>query len=153
VVLRLPLIPATFLSAVLLFSPGSGTPPPFPDADKLAHFLIFVGLMWTALPYARVRDPGRTGPVDVLRTHQVAVATLLVYAVGSELLQAALPINRTGDVFDTFADTAGIAAVLAAVVVRRRHLARRRPPSTPTGQPAPVRRKGFPSNRVTGRPR
>ncbi|MHA6795265.1 VanZ family protein [Pseudonocardia bannensis] len=90
-------------SAVVLFTPASGVPSAPPGVDKLIHLLVFAALAgtgrWAGLP---------------LRPLAVA---LVAYAAGSEMLQAVLPIGRSGDVLDALVDVAGIALGLGVLAV------------------------------------
>lgn len=115
----LPFAAAAVVSGQLLFSPGTGSPPPFPYADKLAHLLIFAGLMVAALPLGRHERARRPGLRAVTISHRVMVTVLLVYAAVSELLQGALPINRGADPLDSVADALGILLVLLLVTGSR----------------------------------
>ena len=76
---------AVLLSLVVLFLPASGVPSSPPGTDKVVHLLLFAVLAVTA------RTAGwRAAPV---------LAGLLGYAALSEVLQALLPLGRSGDVF------------------------------------------------------
>ncbi len=101
-------------SLVLLFAPGSDVPSGFPGSDKIVHFSLFLTLAVTGL-----RAGVRALPLAVV---------LVGYAAGSEVLQAALPISRDGDVRDAAADVLGLAVGIALVVAVRR----RRAGSAPT---------------------
>ena len=69
------------VSLVVLFAPVSGTPSMLPPGfDKVIHLALFAGLAWTG------RRPG-------LPVVGLAIG-LVTYAVGSEVLQGALPIGR-----------------------------------------------------------
>ena len=80
------------LSLVMLFSPASGEHE-VAVSDKLIHFLLFAAL-------------AATGRLAGVPTVQLAIG-LAGYAAASELLQAALPIERNGDVRDAVADVLG----------------------------------------------
>jgi VanZ family protein len=81
------------LSVYVLFTPTAGGPALFAGSDKLVHLVLFALLAATAR--------GRFGPAAPVL---VAVA---VYAVASELIQAALLDSRSGDVYDVLADLLG----------------------------------------------
>ena len=93
------------VSLVVLFSPSSGSgTTPFPESDKVIHLLLFAGLAFTT----RWRfGPTRAGLLAVL-----ALAPL------SELIQAGLLPDRSGDPFDVLADLVG--AALGWLLARRR---------------------------------
>jgi hypothetical protein len=93
------------LSLVILFSPTTG-PSGVAVSDKLIHFVLFTALAVT----------GRLAEVPVV---QLGIG-LAGYAAASELLQAALPIERDGDVRDALADVLGVATglVLASLATR-----------------------------------
>jgi membrane associated rhomboid family serine protease len=82
------------VSLVVLFSPGSTVPRETLVSDKVVHLALFAALAVTGR-LARVRVVG------------LAVG-LVVYAGGSEVLQALLPIARDGDVLDAVADVSGV---------------------------------------------
>jgi VanZ family protein len=89
----LPFVVVLLISFYALFSPASGVPFLPPGVDKLGHFALFAALAWT----------GRRAGIPV-----VGLALgLLGYAVGSEILQAVLPLNRDGDVWDGLTDLSG----------------------------------------------
>lgn len=96
------------ISVYVLFSPASGVPLLPPGFDKIGHFALFAAL---ALTGCRANlCASRLG------------ASLVVYAVTSEILQAVLPINRDGDVWDAAVDLCGVG--IGLWLFRR---ARRRP--------------------------
>lgn len=78
----------------MLFSPGSTVPSTLPHADKVLHLLMFGALAVSC----------RWAGVSVVAT----LGSLLVFAVLSEVLQAHLPINRSGNMLDVLADGVGI---------------------------------------------
>ncbi|RVW05795.1 VanZ family protein [Rhodococcus xishaensis] len=90
----------------MLFSPGSTVPSGPENSDKLTHALMFATLAVTSR-YARIGVVWTAG-------------WLLAFAAVSEVLQGALPIQRSGSVWDAAADTVGIAIglVLARVLAR-----------------------------------
>ncbi len=95
------------LSLVVLFSPASEVPSGIQINDKVVHASLFLAL-------------AATGIVARLPVRALALG-LVLYAGASEVLQAVLPIDRDGSVWDALADVLGVALGLtAALVVRRR---------------------------------
>ncbi|AEF42279.1 hypothetical protein AS9A_3841 [Hoyosella subflava DQS3-9A1] len=119
---RVPLVITFVVVCVMLFGPAPDTPSPIPHLDKAVHFVLFAALALTSC-FAQIR----------------ALPTLLwvsTFAVLSELLQGALPGNRTADVLDVAADIVGaVAGLLAARATFLR----------PDGRPSAER--SHPSNR------
>lgn len=71
-----------------------------PDAallsfDKVGHVLLFLGFGWLWMRAV----PDRLG---------VVVIAGAVYAIGTEVWQAMLPLNRSGDPYDAIADGVGL---------------------------------------------
>ena len=96
-----PFAAVVLVSFVVLFSPESGIPSTLPPGiDKVIHLALFTALAWT----------GRRAGLPVVG---LAIG-LVTYAVGSEVLQGALPIGRNPDPVDAVVDTAGIAVGLIA---------------------------------------
>jgi len=93
----------------MLFSPATDPPSGFAVNDKVVHFLLFTALAMT----------GRLAGVSAV----LLVISLAAYAGISEVLQAALPIDRDGNASDAVADVLGVATglVVVAVATRRRH--------------------------------
>jgi VanZ family protein len=88
---------------VVLFSPSTPSQARVIGLDKVIHASLFLALaLTTRLRYGR------------------GLIWVLAYAVTSEVLQAVLPINRDGDVFDALADSVG--ALLGWVAAVRRPL-------------------------------
>lgn len=83
------------ISLYALFSPASGVPFLPPGFDKIGHFCLFAALAVT----------GRRANIYASGLG----ASLVVYAVVSEILQSILPINRDGDVWDAAVDLCGVA--------------------------------------------
>ena len=99
------------LSAYVLFWPSpAGGGVTVPGADKLVHAVLFLLLAGTAAL--------RFGAVVAV------LAVVLAYAVGSEVVQAVLLAERSGDAWDVLADAVG--ALAGWQLVRRREPARRR---------------------------
>lgn len=96
----LPLAGVFALSLIVLFSPGSTVPSGPPNSDKVVHALLFAALAITA----RAAGIG----------WRAAAAWILAYAALSEVLQATLPINRGGSLWDWVADAVGLAVGLLA---------------------------------------
>lgn len=90
----------SLLSLVVLFTPDSGVPTAPPGTDKLVHAGLFAALALT----------GRCAGIRV----RALLPVLACYAVGSELLQGALPIGRSADAADAVLDLIGVAVGLAA---------------------------------------
>lgn len=82
------------LSLAILFTPESGVPSAPPGTDKIVHFALFAGLAITGR-WAGIR------PVAL-------VVALSCYAGVSEVLQAVLPLGRSGDVVDALVDILGV---------------------------------------------
>jgi VanZ family protein len=96
-----PFAAVVLVSLVVLFAPQSATPSTLPPGtDKIIHMALFVALAWT----------GRRAGLPVVG---LAIG-LVTYAVGSEVLQGALPIGRSPDSVDAVVDTIGIAVGLIA---------------------------------------
>jgi VanZ family protein len=106
---RAPFGCAVLLSLVLLFSPASTVPSGIELNDKVVHAALFFVL-------------AATGVLAGLPLRALALG-LMVYAGVSEVLQAVLPIDRDGSVFDALADLFGAAAGLAVALVVRRQKA------------------------------
>lgn len=89
-----PFVVVILISLYALFSPASGVPLLPPGMDKVAHFTLFTALAFT----------GRRA-----RLAEVPLAIgLVVYALVSEPLQGALPINRDASAWDALTDLCGI---------------------------------------------
>lgn len=103
-----PFVLAVLLSLGVLFTPASGVPTAPPGTDKLVHLAVFALLAVT----------GRAAGIRMWPL----LFGLAGYAAGSEVLQAVLPIGRSGDVLDGLVDVAGAVLGLAlyAGVARRR---------------------------------
>lgn len=100
-----------------LYRPG-GPPQPewFPAADKLAHLLGFaipVLLVLCALTWYGGR-----------RSAGLVLGLFALHGVVSEIVQARLYANRSGDVFDVLADGLGIALGAGAFLAVRPALVR-----------------------------
>jgi VanZ family protein len=96
-----PFATVVLVSLVVLFAPQSATPSTLPPGtDKVIHMALFAALAGT----------GRRAGLPVVG---LAIG-LVTYAVGSEVLQGALPIGRSPDAVDAVVDTVGIAVGLIA---------------------------------------
>ena len=93
---RTPVALVALLSLWMLFSPGSTVPSGPPYSDKVVHAVLFAALAVTGL---------RAGIRPL-----VLLVGLAVYAAGSEVLQAVLPIHRDGDPADAAVDLLGAVA-------------------------------------------
>ena len=87
------------VSLVMFLLPAEDLSPNAPN-DKVTHLLTFAALALS----------GRWAGVPVLPL----LVGLTAYAGSTEVLQAALPINRHGDVRDLVADVIGVLVGLAA---------------------------------------
>lgn len=97
----LPFLVVLAVTLVMLFSPGSTVPSGPPNSDKVTHLLMFLALA-VAARYAG------------FRTWWILLGGAL-YAAVSEVLQALLPIQRSGSVWDWAADMIGVAVGLGLV--------------------------------------
>ncbi|MEV1293475.1 VanZ family protein [Pseudonocardia sp. NPDC049635] len=88
-----PFVLALLLSLVVLFTPAAGVPAAPPGTDKVVHLAVFALL-------------AVTGRMAGIRAWPL-LAGLVVYAAASEVLQALLPLGRSGDLLDGLADVAG----------------------------------------------
>lgn len=104
----MPLAVATVVVLVMLFSPGSTVPSGPENSDKITHALMFAALALTAR-YARIGAAW-------------TALSLLVFAAVSEVLQGALPIQRSCSIWDAAADAVGIVIGLVAARVLARPL-------------------------------
>ncbi|MFD4294938.1 VanZ family protein [Rhodococcus sp. NPDC058505] len=93
------------ITVVMLFSPGGAVPSGPPNSDKVTHLLMFLALA-VAARYAG------------WRAGWVLLGGVL-YAAASEVLQAVLPIQRSGSVFDWLADVVGVLLGLGVVFAWR----------------------------------
>lgn len=103
-----PLAIAVVVALIMLFSPGSTVPTGPENSDKITHAVMFTVLAMTSL-HARI-------PV------WLTVLWLVIFAATSEVLQAALPISRSGSIWDAAADLLGVTVGIGivGVVARRR---------------------------------
>ncbi|MGC0364953.1 VanZ family protein [Rhodococcus sp. 27YEA15] len=102
-----PLAVAIAVSLVMLFSPGSAVPSSPENTDKITHILMFAVLAITSV-HARI-------------PRWITALWLAGYALVSEVLQAALPISRSGDLADAAADIVGVGiGISITVLVSRR---------------------------------
>lgn len=85
--------------------------PSLPGLDKVVHFILYTGLGWMLATLLAPRFP-RINPL----VGRVVLA-LTAYAIFDELTQ--IPVGRTADLHDGFADIVG-AAFGTLVVVRKR---------------------------------
>lgn len=102
-------VPVAFafaISVMILFTPASGVPTAPPGTDKVIHLVLFAVLMITAL-MARWTVPA-------------SVSVLVIYAAVSEVVQALLPLGRSGDLADAAVDVLGIALGWALFALARR---------------------------------
>lgn len=87
---------------IILFTPASGVPSGFEHSDKIIHFVLFAALAYSS----------RVAGISVRST---ALWTTM-FAILSEILQAILPLGRSGSVLDTLFDVLGAAAGLLIAV-------------------------------------
>ena len=87
------LVAAVLLQLVVLYAP-SGAGPSTVNADKLVHFAIFALVAWA----------GRRVGLPLVPL----VVVLVAHAVLSEVVQATLLDERSGDPWDVVADVVGI---------------------------------------------
>lgn len=94
----LPLAASMIAALIILFTPASGVPSGFEHSDKIVHFLLFAALAYSS----------RVAAISTLRTALWTVA----FAGFSEVLQALLPLGRSGSALDAVFDALGVAAGL-----------------------------------------
>jgi len=97
----------TALILAAMLAPGPSVPSTSWNLDKLAHFLLFGGFAWLWL---------RAAPGAWIRVGLVG----LLYGVLTEVAQALIPGQRTGDPMDVLADALGLAAGILAAAHRNR---------------------------------
>ena len=93
-----PLAVSLVAALIILFTPASGVPSGFAHSDKIVHFFLFAALAFSS----------RFAAIGTVRT---AVWTV-TFAAASEVLQAALPLGRSGSLEDAVFDVLGVAAGL-----------------------------------------
>ncbi len=93
-----PLALSMIAAVIILFTPASGVPSGFAHSDKIVHFLLFAALAYSS----------RVAAIGTIRT----VAWTVAFAITSEILQAILPLGRSGSAFDALFDALGVAAGL-----------------------------------------
>ncbi|MQA35566.1 VanZ family protein [Modestobacter roseus] len=91
---------AVLISLAVLFAPPSDVPDSPPGVDKLVHLLLF----------ATLAVSGRWAGVG----RGVLAGLLVLYAAGSELLQATDLVGRDASVGDLLADVVGVLLGLTA---------------------------------------
>lgn len=97
---------AWFLATIfaLFFSPQSHEPPPFAHFDKWVHFALFFGQAWLLAKIFLTAEK---------KIPFFLIASLcIVWAIGSEFLQATLTLTRNGDYLDMAADIVGVLVAL-----------------------------------------
>lgn len=93
-----PLAVSMVAALIILFTPASGVPSGFQHSDKIIHFCLFAALAYTSR-FAGIR-------------FVATVIWTVAFACMSEILQAVLPLGRSGSVLDTSFDVLGVAAGL-----------------------------------------
>lgn len=94
----LPLAVSMVAALIILFTPASGVPSGFEHSDKIIHGTLFAALAYSS----------RFAAISVKRTAVWTVG----FAVVSEILQAVLPLGRSGSALDALFDVIGVAAGL-----------------------------------------
>ncbi len=94
----LPLAVSMVAAMIILFTPASGVPSGFEHSDKIIHFVLFAALAYSS----------RVAAIGSIRT----VAWTVTFAITSEILQAILPLGRSGSALDALFDALGVAAGL-----------------------------------------
>ncbi|WP_232237360.1 MULTISPECIES: VanZ family protein [Actinoalloteichus] len=118
---------AVLISLVVFFMPAGGVPSAPPGTDKVVHGAVFAMLAVTGLLAAVSRLPLSLG--------------LVGYACLTEVLQAVLPLGRSGDPWDVLADLVGLGIGWGLVrfggrLASRRSSASRADPSQASAAPA-----------------
>lgn len=82
------------VSLAVLFAPPSDVPPSPPGVDKVVHAALFAALAFSSR-WAGIRE-------------RVVAVALVVYAVGSEVVQGTALVGRDASVGDWLADVGGL---------------------------------------------
>lgn len=101
-----PFVAAFLGSGVILLLPAPDLPQGPEVSDKFIHGVIFAVLLLTGW-FARFLLPR-------------LFLALVAWAAATEILQAVLPFNRTGDVLDWAADVVGLTVALVVVLALER---------------------------------
>jgi VanZ like family len=88
------------VSLAVLFAPAGEVPSAPPGVDKLVHLLVFAALAVT----------GRWAGIGAI----VLAGLLVVYAAGTEVVQAVTPLERSGSLADWVADVLGVVLGIAS---------------------------------------
>lgn len=97
-----PLAISGFAALIILFTPASGVPSGFEHSDKIIHFSLFAALAYSS----------RFAAIGVMKTLTWTVG----FAILSEVLQAVLPMGRSGSALDAMFDVFGVIAGLLVAV-------------------------------------
>ncbi|AOS64373.1 VanZ family protein [Actinoalloteichus hymeniacidonis] len=107
-----PFLLALLTSIVVFFMPASGVPSAPPGTDKVVHAAVFAALtvtgLWTTI------------------SRLLLAIALACYACLTEVLQANLPLGRSGDPGDVVADLVGVGIAWSMCWLFGRYAARRR---------------------------
>ena len=87
--------------------------PPFPEADKVVHFVLYFGLTWIGGWRLRANPAGHS-----LTTLVVWAGIYVAYGGIDEWLQSY--VGRTMSLYDWFADVAGVAAASIVIVLSKK---------------------------------
>lgn len=98
----LPLAVSMIAAMIILFTPASGVPSGFEHSDKIIHFALFAAIAYSS----------RVAAIGAKQTLALAVG----FAILSEILQAVLPLGRSGSALDALFDVLGVAAGLLVAV-------------------------------------
>lgn len=98
----LPLVVSMIAAVIILFTPASGVPSGFEHSDKIIHFALFAAIAYSS----------RVAAISAVRT----LTWTLWFAIVSEVLQAILPLGRSGSALDALFDILGVVAGLLVAV-------------------------------------
>lgn len=86
-----------------------------PYADKIVHFTFyFVAIILGALYFLSLDNPWAKTFVKIIKL----ALLLIVFGMVIEVIQGALTVNRSGDVFDAMANSAGVAVGFIVILSR-----------------------------------
>lgn len=108
-----PVVWAAIIFAASSF-PTSGLPPTFPQADKLAHFIIY-GIL-ALLLHRAFRLERRYGPLTAVL---LSILVASIYGALDEYHQSFIP-TRSTDLLDWLADTLGAISASTCLALLRR---------------------------------